>query len=542
MKFIFILISLLSLKIQASDFYVCDCQTGADTNCIAGIDTSTGSIDNPWQSYEKARITFATLAAGDSLQFCQGGYWNVNSSNSRWVNGNCQANNRCVVKDYVAHWATGDEINPIIERLDGRHMFALEDGGSANHEEGYEFRNLEIKGNGLTGAGFLLYNDIDDVLLDNLIIDNFFAGVNLAGSNSCIAGDIVCDAKNSRIVLSNSRVTNNLEQGWIGSSSGSRILNNYFSDNGNRAMLDHNVYLGTHSHVDDMQVIGNELYHAALDVNGVCQSAPLVVHGSFNNLLIENNLISEDVGFAGGGCWGLVVDAAYRPDQMPPGIGERFDNVIIKGNTIKNVGNVGIGLSSCIDCVVENNIIIQQASNGMRAIIAPDRPLEGLDVPMDNVIIRNNTIFVSDGTAITVNDQGTNHIIVSNTIYYTGSSSQFNCLQTTNLSHTAFDNIDNNICNHPNASIIEWVDTIGTLVSWQLQSGFDNNSSESNPGFLDSTNLIFSANATDSIMVNSGHKSLSSTTDIEAVNRDNMPDIGAFEWVSADLIYLNGFE
>ena len=103
--------------------------------------------------------------------------------------------------------------------------------------------------------------------------------------------------------------------------------------------------------------------------------------------------------------------------------------------------------------------------------------------------------------------------------------------------------IDNNICFHPNSTAAEWVDTMGTLANWQLNSSFDNNSSESAPGFTDPINNDFSPIAMSSSMVDAGHATLSSANDILGTTRDTMPDIGAYEWANSTVeIFNNGFE
>ncbi|MCP4898454.1 MAG: hypothetical protein GY906_15880, partial [bacterium] len=154
----------------AADWYFCDCESGADPDCVVGSDSGDGTASVPWQSFEKARTTFGSLAAGDGIRFCRGGAWAI-SGGTRWVNTSCQADLRCVVGDYTPWWGTGNEGRPLLRRTDGSHGFALEDGGNAEHEEGYLFQNLDLRSTTGTGNGFFLYNDIDDVEIDNVSID-----------------------------------------------------------------------------------------------------------------------------------------------------------------------------------------------------------------------------------------------------------------------------------------------------------------------------------------------------------------------------------
>lgn len=522
----------------ANDYYICDCTSGADLDCIGGNDiTGNGSIVNPWQSYEKARATFNGMTAGDTINFCKGGYWSINSLEDQWFNSSCLANNRCVLSDYLPDWATGDELLPILKRNNQSNMFSFVDEGVANHEEGYIIRNLKIIGSEQS-AGLFFNNDIDDVLMDNLDISHFSVGVQVQFSTTaCDVNDPLCDLGSQRLLLSNSRIVNNHMHGWLGGSYLTQIVNNYFADNGgSNAQFDHNIYLA--GWLEDMQVIGNQLYHSSLDQNNVCQGTSLVAHGTIKRLLIENNTIWEDIGFAGNGCWGIAINTAYSDPEL-------FEDIIIRGNTIRNVGNLAIGVNACTNCIIENNIVEQSQNIGTIAISAPNTSSGAGDAVMDNLMVRNNSIYINNadtaGTAIYVADEGDEHNIVSNVIYYNGNSSWFNCFET-NLPNSAFNSIDNNICYHPQSASTEWFNGNGSLSNWQVQTGFDVNSSIANPGFINPTSSNFGISNINSIMVGTGHISLSSQTDILEHPRDTEPDIGAYEWIFDDLIFSHGFD
>ncbi len=46
------------MPVEATDWFICDCRSGADPDCIAGSDAGAGTLGDPWQSYEKARTAF----------------------------------------------------------------------------------------------------------------------------------------------------------------------------------------------------------------------------------------------------------------------------------------------------------------------------------------------------------------------------------------------------------------------------------------------------------------------------------------------------
>jgi hypothetical protein len=535
--------SWLAPDLAAATHYVCDCGGGSDVDCQIGDDGAPGTMINPWRSYEKARIAFGSLSAGDAIRFCQGGAWDIDAG-TRWVNTSCRSTNRCTVGDYAAPWASGDEGRPILRRLDDSHGFALEDGGNAEHEEGYIFENLVLRGSGNdSGWGFFLYNDVDDVLIRNLSISGFAIGVHLAGSNACNQSDPVCDGQNDRIHLRDSSIFDNDRQGWLGASNGTQIVGNHFEANGSTAIFDHNIYVSGSSggQTQGIRILNNTLFRSALDSQGVCRGVSLVVHGEHDDLLIEGNEVWEEVGLAGGGCWGVAVDNGY-------GSAEGFSNVIIAGNTIRNVGNLAIGVGACADCTIENNVIIHDQAFGVTAIAAPDRSLGTGDLVQDDITVRNNSIWIgpaSGGTGISVRDMGNDHTIVSNAIHYVGNNNNFNCIRA-DLPLSSYTEIDNNICHFPNAGGAEWSDGFGTapdpLSAWQSASGFGSGSQLAAPGFSDPVNLDLSADSAGAAMVDGGHLGFSTAVDHDGFSRDPLPDVGAWEWGVTAGIFADGFE
>lgn len=498
----------------ATTYYVCECDAEADGNCVNGNNANDGmSPATPWLTFETARSQFSSLAAGDAILFCQGGAFAASTASDRWVNGNCTAATPCTVADYTPPWASGDEARPILWRTVVAHGFALEDGGNAEHEEGYVFRNLDMRCVGCDGNGFFLYNDIDDVLIENVSIDGFTIGVHAAGSNPC-SSDPDCDGENERLTVRNATIINNERQGHLGGNNGLLIEDSYFENNGSGTVFDHNIYV---SHADDMVIRGNELYRSSLNGSGNCGGVPLVGHGVINNLLIEDNLIREDIGKAEQGCWGIAIDAGYS------GTAEQFTNVVIRNNRVENVGNLAIGVSSCIDCVIENNVIVHEQAYGVTGIGVPDRAPGVGDAVTTNVTVRNNSISIgSSGTGISVVNEGNSHQIVSNAIRYSGSSNSWRCLRAT-LPAASYEAIDYNICGFGSGS---WAEGFTTLADWQNQ-GWGIHSQAIDPGFL--SNSILIAATESAAMVDAGDPTLSAPTSINGIIRDGSPDAGAYE-------------
>ena len=518
---------------RAADHHVCDCGESADADCMAGDDAADGaSPASAWRTYIKARTEFGSIPAGDAILFCDGGSFVVEGG-SRWVNVGCTVGTPCTVGDYVPPWASGDEARPVLVST-GDHGLALEDGGDAEHEEGYVIRDLVLVCEGCdasSGNGFFLYNDIDDVVIENVQIEGFSIGVHLAGSNACSA-DPECDGKNSRLELRSSTITDCLTQGFLGAGDGTIIEGNRFEHNGTTAVFDHNIYMsGAQDETVGSRIVGNELYRSDLDVTGSCAGVSLVVHGAHRGLVIEGNLVREDPGLAGQGCWGIAVDGGY--DEA-----ESFTDVVIRGNTVLNVGNTAIGVSSCVGCIIENNVVVSEQDFGTLGIACPDRDRGAGDAEMTGVVVRNNSIFMSGpgGTGVRLGTEGAGHAIVSNAILYSGMG-DWNCLDA-DLGASSYDVIDHNACHFP-AADAEWEDGSGTspdpLLAWSSASGFDTRSLLDDPGFSSPAGPDFDLSAASdaSAIVDAGHPTLSSPIDIEGNARDTNPDIGAFEYGAA---------
>lgn len=512
---------------NATDYFYCDCQAGASNECVAGNDSNTGTTSaSPRKTFSNANSTFNSLAAGDSIQFCRGGAFTINAS-TQWVNRQCLATNVCTVTAYDLPAQQNSQLaRPIITQQSDNTIFSLADGGNADHEEGYVFSNLDLRCPNCTvdGAayGFFFYNDIDDVKISNVSFDSFYIAVRLAGSNPANPG---ANTRQENIVLENLKIINSKTQGILGGAFNLVISNSSFENNGSFGVFDHHIYIASGNTI---VIKENDLYRSSLDANGNCNGVPLVVHGKIDDLLIQGNVIREDIGKANNTCWGIAIDTGYSK-------AEAFTNITIKDNKIINVGNIGIGIAACDNCVIENNIIVQGQAFGFTAISAPNRTRGADDQVLNNVTIRNNSIYMSSGSkGIVLGTEGTGHTVVSNAIHYTGTGT-FTCFDL-GLTASAYTAVDNNTCFFPNANAAsEWEAGSGTspspLGAWQGQSGFGANSQNTNPEFKDPTLplLDLSPQSISSPLVGAGHGT-SSPKDYRGKTRDAQPDAGAFEF------------
>lgn len=387
-------------------YYICD--TGDDNN-------DGRSELNPYRSYEKAMDTFNGMFAGGRVLFCRGGIFPVNKA-KRISNPNCGASSVCTIADYGNSTAE----RPIFVATDAS-VFKFEDGGNADQDGGYEVRNLILKSTSNTRVGVYLFNDVDDLTLDNLHIEGFDIGVQSAGTNTPNAG---ANSLHERIVLKNSVIINNAEQGWLGGCNDCLIEDNVFENNGyKRDILLHNIYIYSQSKYvanSGITVRGNTLYRSAI-VNGKCSAVSLVVHGLVDNLVIENNLIKEDKDKASEYCWGISVDPGYATE-------EAFHNLTIKNNTLLNVGNIGIGCASCVNATIENNKIIDESNILKAGVKVPVRKED--NVKSNNIRISKNSIVLTQQKGVGVSIGGEHEfIVINNDIRQPKSTIAVNCIE-----------------------------------------------------------------------------------------------------------------
>lgn len=490
----------------ATTYYVCDCQPNADGDCTAGNDANAGTDPAaPWQTYAHARSFYnSSIAAGDEILFCRGGAHDLSSDyDNQWNSTSCTAGQPCTVGDYTPPWASGDEGDPILQRAIDGHGFTL------LNDSGHIFQNLDMRCSGCDGGSgwaFFVVEDSDDLLIDNVSMDGFTIGIHLRG---CIA----TWCSNDRVTIRNARFTNNSAQGFLGGGTDLLIENSYFENNGDGTVFAHHIYIAGGSGVI---IRNNELYRASLDGNGSCGGTSLVGHGAITDLLIEGNYVHEDVGKANQTCWGIAIAPSYS------GTAESYSNLIIRGNRVENVGNVSIATGSCIDCTIENNVVVQQQTFGTTGVAVRPFGTNGEDAISSNLIVRNNSIATTTGTAIEI-AEGSGHTIVSNAIQMTGNDSNATCFDLS-LAASNYDVVDYNVCGN---SAGPWATSATDLATWQGQ-GWGTNSQAAAPGFVSHTNLLPGVET--AVLVNAGHPTLSSSADFTGGVRDAQPDAGAYEW------------
>lgn len=524
--------------VAAVEYHACDCGAGADAACVAGDDAASGlTAAAPWRSYERARQAFAGLQAGDSIRFCRGGAFTLGAA-VRWVNTACRADARCTIEAYLPPGGDPALPRPRLNQVDGG-AFGLDDGGTAEHEEGYVLRDLDLRCSNCSRvtSGIFLYNDIDDVRIERVSVRGFGIGIYHAGSQGCSPGAANCDGMSSRLSISDVEVRDSHQHGYLGAGDDLAIEDSRFENNGSNAVLDHNIYLG--GDASRLSILRNSLYRSAALTAGTCRGSSLVAHGNLAALRIEGNLVREDVGAATGNCWGIDINPGYETQ-------ESFHGAVVRGNTVLNVGTAAITLGACIDCLVENNVIVHEQPHSVIGIRAPGSQFGAGDATLTRLVVRNNSIHVAtpNSVGIAVGGEGADHVVVGNAIESVAASGFWACLSL-DLPTPAYVDVDHNVCNYVAGAGREWESGSGALAAWRGASGFDARSFLEPPGFASAPAPSFDLSAIDgeAAMVGRGDPVLGAPEDFFGVARGASPDVGAYQWSVHDApVFRDGFE
>jgi hypothetical protein len=446
------------LRSTGTVYYVCDCQSGADPDCIAGSDSANGtSKSTPWQSFAKAMTTFKSMGAGNTVALCKGGSWqNVTGSNvagsghssnspATILNANCSASSTCDFRDYDPSPVFAATAKPIIKLASGYDLFGF--GASRFNSAGYTrtpvrgFRilNLDMVGPGSAGDAVLVYGKTEDLEVCGNTMRDGFGGAYSASTTSTV----------KRVNFHHNRITNNPI--GVGVISGTSCFSdctfdsNYLDLNGgfDSGGRDHSIYVGgsadpqgftldgtqpeqlcysssaCYIRSQRIRITNNEVYRSAHGPTGnQCSGSTIVVHEPHDDLVIENNLIYEAPGTAAGGCFGLDLSSGRDAPAS-------FRRAIIRRNQIYNTGNDGIAVSECIDCLIDSNLVVGTSDAGITFPVERYTAATGSEASA-RTLVRNNTVY---NGIITVNTnvgsggvtEGTGHIVANNVACGTGS-------------------------------------------------------------------------------------------------------------------------
>lgn len=378
--------------LPATVYYVCS-EGGDDARSPAQArDPAT-----PWATVARAVQQYGSIAAGEAVAFCRGGTF---LGGGMWQNANGTQATPTVVRDYT---------RPGREGLgDPRPIFTgkLDDFITPGR---VRFMNLAVHGNG-TGALAFAFKNVSDITFCNLELAGGDIGMNLSPGG---------DPRNlARVRTVGSRFIDNANQGWLGAGTANEVRHCYFHNNGSgNSVFEHSIYSGGASQnnpawLSDGEIFSDNEIHPPAGAGGVV----IVVHGIHTNMVVENNRIVFDRGPAKVSGWAIAVGGGGYAPQL-----EFISDLVIRGNTVVNAGNMSIGVAVCQDCLVENNVVIntQQATRG---VAAPLEAARDNNPASSRLVVRNNTVYLTaGGVGIQTGLEGGKHVVANNAVQSSGS-------------------------------------------------------------------------------------------------------------------------
>jgi hypothetical protein len=486
-----------ALRTTGKTYYACDCQPGADPDCVAGNDASAGTSPSaPVRTWGKALERWHGMNAGDTVALCKGGRFDGSGGNgwSLMQNTRCTASNTCILRDYTPPWASGDEGRPTITISSSGDVTALRIGGGVV-VQGYRILNLAFVhtaagGTGAAGtSGMVMGGEASDVEICNDAFDGFNVGVYVMGFNG---------GTGSRQHFRGNRITNNCMDGALATTSNSDWDGNFFDNNGHDtcegySKLDnpaggttHTMYFTCHQQCSGVRFINNQLRRTTVDPRtGTCRQNAVGVAGVTRDVTVENN-DWESTTTPGSNCC-FLAGGAYDPSQSE-------SNMIVRRNHLRAYEGFAIDMANANGLLIEDNVVTSAGSGAGfwdSQVSLISSPHNTSSPTTTNVTIRNNTIYVTGTTggqrgwaaigATNAGSSGAN--ITGNAIYVGPGGSLSACFRIVNKGWLAF--MDDNLC----AGAASWAfhvstDTLYPLSGWRSFAGRDASSSTSAPGMV----------------------------------------------------------
>lgn len=518
-----LLLSLLAMPALAqTTIYYRNCDTGAHASCANGANGNAGTSQSAPKQSLPADTAINALAAGSSLRLCNGSAW-VDGNFPFWLLRNTNATEASPIT--IEGWDCGDGASgrPILRASSGSSTGIIYGGfcwdtpncPSPDHG-GYVLRGVRLTKSGslATGStGLTFYGSARYLLIENNELDNW---ANVA--------EVQTGQNIRNLTVRNNYIHDNSQNGWLGSATDMLIEDNTFENNNNDgSALEHGIYSGGCEPQQRVTFRRNTFLNNSTS-GGTCSSGNITTRGNVTGMTIEENYIEVPAGTAD--CYGISVIDGYASCT------EHVDNLVIRGNTIVNVGSNSIAVRLCTNCLIENNRVIRDFTNtGLHYGISIADPGDSEDLavsPATGATIRNNSIYVDrqgSGSGINVAN-GSGHKVLNNVVHFTANVGSANC-----FAHTALANFsvwDNNWCYELGSG--QWSGAYSTLAAAQ-SAGFDAGGGNTDPLWASTPSAAAPTMATQSgsPLRNAGRNTDKAPRDAAWCQRDGTPDIGAME-------------
>jgi hypothetical protein len=462
--------------------YYCACGTGADAGCTAGNDANDGLTPATAKtSFASATATFRTMTGGDTVALCRGGVWTGSTTNIGNMNcgktsagasitatldanfqtipsGTVAPGTVCTMRDYTATW--GGVTKPRIVNTSGD-LFTLMNSGD---DGGYEFTNLDTSGG---GSAWFAYGWVHDVKFCANNIHNQSSGIQINGTASQSGSGL-----NWNISILENQFTEISGQGlYLEPGDNLDLSYNTFTRVASTGGAVHQYYV-TSQHAAPWgegtwgahylpnyngRIRGN--YHTGSFGGATCTSTPGKIAGKQYGLIVEDNTFYYPVAESTASCWLWGMSPSNDNDSAG------FRNVIVRRNRFYGGGNQMTGITNCIDCTFENNLLwtdwvgdvtflnANYAPNGTGH--TPSTCVPGVvyghtacDDHNTRLTIQNNTFFRASTSTynkfLQIFTDGVGHIISNNAFWGGGAATGTGCVHNTTGVTPAFQG--NNSC------------------------------------------------------------------------------------------------
>lgn len=347
-KFLLSLCLMLSAPVFAATIYACACGTGSNGACVPG--SNTAPYDTPAKAINTIaqwKTSFQALTAGSNIATCQGGAFDgVATGNMSNVNGT--AANPVVINSYddTARWVGGAGIRPKFNNTSAAAALSFNKGTPA-HTEGLTIKDIEIVGDGVnTAQGILIGADTDYILIDNIKITGTSNAIQVSGGT--LGQQAAGDGITQDLIIRNSTITNNRDNGILAGVTRTLIEKNTFDHNGTD-VFDHDIYMnGTYVNVLSKTI-------SSITGNG---STSTLTTATPHGIAVGSHITIAVTGSTSSGSGSFNVTGGY-------------------GGTVATV----TGAST-----------ITYASTGTPSASVVGTYVVSLDVPVTQIVIRNNTL------------------------------------------------------------------------------------------------------------------------------------------------------
>lgn len=344
MRKVLVPLALLALTpvAQATQHFVCDCQTGFAAGCVAGSSGGSDTAASP-----KQLVSQLTLAVSDSVSFCLGGAWAANAS----ITGPGGTSTSQTLP-WTAPFLWNTYSSPNFSSVVAPKITFAGTGFDFNKVNYNEVTGLNIIGSDVGATKGIILTAAIGMYSHGNEISHFDLGLAPSdGDNSVRTQDFISIGDN---------VHHNIHIGFEGCADRTWIENGTFDSNGSSTTIDHNIYVaGLGTRCNGVIIRNNVLTNNLGYSGGTCRAVSLVSHGWVTNMLIDGNQITE-TGVNTTECYGMSFGGATGSTSPPaPPNNQDFTGLVVTNNRITqaSMGTQGIQISGAPYAIVSNNAI-----------------------------------------------------------------------------------------------------------------------------------------------------------------------------------------